>query len=263
METSVHRALRSGVVVLFSGLAFAACGSFGTAPADGGATDVDSGASDGGVPSTPDSAPVMQADGGPAPARFCTGHRTAAICADFDDRILSQVFVFGEPKTAGVEPLAPSTASPVDGAFFSSALSNTTAAWFIVPMNLLMNDPFRLSVEIETVAIPAGGRVELMQIPDKGNANPMRVWIEGESVVLGFADGRPSLATVNRQPGPFKVVLERQAFGVALGDDEPITVVLQNPPLSDLREVKIGAGFPTTGGAQIRFDDVLVERIVR
>ncbi len=255
MKTAVHRALWSGVAVVFAGVAFTACGSFGTAPADGGA----SGTGEGGLPATSDASPVTKPDGGPpAAVRFCkVGHPGAALCADFDDGIVSQIFVVGDPKSAGVEKVSAATATPLENAFFASATSNTSAAWFILPMNLLTG-PFRLSVEIETVDIAAGGRVEIMQIADKGGANPMRVWIEGDSVKIGVVGSTAPLASVNRQAGPFKVVLERQGFGVALADEQPITVSLPYP-LESVPEIKIGAGFPTTGTAQIRFDDVLVD----
>lgn len=256
--------LRATVAVLIA-LGVAACTSFGEAPVDGGA-GVEGGAM------LPDGATGNgTADGGssvdggkpPGAVRFCkVAHPTALLCADFDDGLVSQIFVSGEEKTTGVEQLTSSTATPVEKAFLAYAASNTSAATFVVPMNLAGAGPFRLTVEVETVALPPSGRVELMQIPDKGGANPMRIWIDDTRVWLGTVGSNAPVAAVNRFSGPFKVVLERDGFGVSLADDEPITIRIPSP-LSDLREVKIGAGFPTVGDARIRFDDVLVELPVR
>lgn len=244
-----------------------ACTSFGEAPVDGGpgvegGTVLSDGAAGNGNGTSDGGSGV---DGGkpPGAVRFCkVAHPTALLCADFDDGLVSQLFVSGEEKTAGVEQLTSSTATPVEKAFLAYAASNTSAATFVVPMNLAGTGPFRLSVEVETVALPPSGRVELMQISDKGGANPMRVWIDDTHVWLGTVGSDTPIASVNRFTGPFKVVLERSGFGVSLADDEPVTIRIPSS-LSDLREIKIGAGYPTVGDARIRFDDVLVELPVR
>lgn len=244
-------------------LGLAACTSFGEAPADGGSNADGGGSLPDGAPSSDGGAATVDAAKPTGAVRFCkVGHPTALLCADFDDGLVSQIFVSGEEKVAGVELLVSSTATPVEKACLAYAGSNTSAATFVVPMNLAGAGPFRLSVEVEAVALPPTGRVELMQIPDKGGANPMRVWIDDSNVWLGTVGSNARIASVNRFSGPFKVVLERNAFGVSLADDEPVTIQIPSP-LSDLREVKIGAGYPTVGDARIRFDDVLVELPVR
>jgi hypothetical protein len=188
----------------------------------------------------------------PPGSSFCRERKDALACADYDDGEFRQIFIAGREQTAEATSGDPEVTLVVRaGELVASSRKSTSTAFVFVPNAAAA---FRFSVEVRS--LESTGDVEIVRL-ERSSHSAAHVWVRGAQVVFEADGGRTAF---DKPPGPFAIVLTSSSFGVATASGIPATIDLQSM-LSDVSELRVGAGQPVSGLATVRLDNVLLTRL--